>query len=314
MTAPRILGFMDRSPESATYGCAERYYWKYRLHDFPNARFQETALLLAQLYSYDFEENLYFHNPRVFDWALSAATFWLKCRNSDGSCTEVYPFERSFCATSFSTFCMARALGELIHAASVEDGQRILARSELLEALEKSAGWIERNITFEVSNQTAAAACALKSVGLLLGEISWEQKAANFIKELCREYHKKGFFPEYGGFDLGYTTITASCLTWYALRSDDPGDVPSLIEQAALKGASMIDEFGCYNCSEMSRKTQYLYPSGFAYARSPVIDRLLCGLEKNRILSPLWLDDRYCIGMAIDYLTTHRLLSMENIL
>ena len=55
----------------------------------------------------------------------------------------------------------------------------------------------------------------------------------------------------------------------------------------------------------MSRKTQFIYPYGFAvFEKFSVLQKLENGLERNLILNPTWMDDRYCIAFTLDYLKT----------
>jgi len=65
------------------------------------------------------------------------------------------------------------------------------------------------------------------------------------------------------------------------------------------------DENGLYDYSETSRKTKFIYPSGLMRLNSPIVNRLRNGLLKNMVINPLWMDDRYCIPLATDYLSAY---------
>ena len=101
-TVPRVLGLCNRDETSATGGCCDRNYWHYRLLDVANARYQEAGHLFALAYDTSAPRNPFYRRQRIADWARLSWRFWLDQRNSDGSLAEVYPNERSFCATSFS--------------------------------------------------------------------------------------------------------------------------------------------------------------------------------------------------------------------
>jgi len=46
---PRLLGQVDRDPHSPRYGCCDRGFWLYRLHDFPSGVLQQASLTFAYL-------------------------------------------------------------------------------------------------------------------------------------------------------------------------------------------------------------------------------------------------------------------------
>jgi hypothetical protein len=298
--APRILGLMDRSPNSPTYGCAERYFWRYRLHDFPNARFQEVGLYLARLYCLDLPENTYRAKVKIRDWALAAAIFWPHCQNRDGSCQELYPLERSACATAFSTFAAAETLRLL------NPPQDLAGLEAVRNSLSLAGRWLSSHAhaTRDVANQAAAAACALVAVGNLLGEATLLDAAETAVRQLARDFDAHGFMPEYGGFDLGYQTVTCGSLAWYAKMGPVEGrKIAHWLVREALAGMDdRIDRHGNYDISHMSRGTSYIYPSGFTISGGGVPSKLARGLAAGAILSPTWLDDRYCIALASDYL------------
>src|SRR3989338_3780210 len=63
-----------------------------------------------------------------------------------------------------------------------------------------------------------------------------------------------------------------------------------------------IGKEGHYDNTETSRKTQFVYP--FIFSERPLREEITKGLKKDKILNPAWLDDRYVIPLAIDYLET----------
>lgn len=311
LTAPRILGLMDRDPESTTYGCCERYYWHYKLHDFANARFQEITNLLALLYSYAFNGNIYHGNKQILNWSLAAAAYWTKIQYSDGSVAELYPYERSFCATAFSTLAVCEALLELLETDECETVRRYLQTNRLSVALERAAGFLCRNVGFKVANQAAAAATAIHCVGVLAGRKELEQEASQIASEVLRIQCEQGFFSEYGGFDLGYSTITAGVLATYQARGGKAPGVASALADVAAKAREHIDDHGNYGCAFMSRNTSYIFSHGLTSHGRDVLVRIEAGLAANSVVSPLWMDDRYCIGLALDYLKTHIALGAD---
>lgn len=286
--APRILGLGDRLSSSPTYGCFDRNYWHYGLLDLANARYQEVALYLTLLYEQDVETS-YSGSAALREWAISSIRFWVSLQKRDGSFDEVYPNERSYVATAFSTFAVAEACRRLHY-----DGAD--------EALCRSAKWLSDHENADVSNQVAGAIAALHTVFRVTGDQD-SLAAAHRKRDLLLSLQApEGWFPEYGGWDIGYLSIGLGYLSRYAALSDD-------IEarEASHRAAEFITEHtrddGTYDNRCTSRGTQYIYPSGLALmGRTDVLSKYQNGLDQNRVVSPAWMDDRFCIPMAIDYL------------
>jgi len=205
---PRILGLGDRDKNSKTYGCFDRYYWHYNLVDFPNARFQEAALLLALLYKNNFKGNIYYKNKKVLEWSKAVINFWARIQNNDGSLNEAYPYEHGFCVTAFGTYAITEAI-------------LTLNLPNFSKKIEKTGDWLIKNNTLEVSNQMVAACIALYNTYLITNKKRYKTAAEEKIKKFIKIHNSVGFFPEYGGFDLGYSSIVISCLAHYYKKSQD---------------------------------------------------------------------------------------------
>lgn len=304
-TAPRLVGLMDRTRQSRTYGCGDRYYWHYKLHDVANARFQEIGLFLALLYSFNFEGNVYFGKPNVREWVLASVKFWLKLVCREGHTSEVYPFERSYCATAFSSFAVSDSLRWLAQSdqASQHMVESLTKDPEFRDKINKAGRWLIGHCSYEVTNQVAAAALALSNLAQFDKTGTFEGASDDFIDTIIKDFKKNGFYTEYGGFDVGYTSIINSLLVLYPRKAKELRDI-------ILESNDRIDRQtgneGLYDPSATSRKTQFLYPYGFFATRSPVFEKILRGIRANAIITPLWMDDRYCAPLAIDYLRTYK--------
>ncbi|TET33077.1 MAG: hypothetical protein E3J72_18030 [Planctomycetota bacterium] len=287
--APRLLGLMDRDRHSRTYGCCERYYWHYKLHDFPNCRFQEIGEILALLYKNDFEGNRYCGKEKVRAWALAAAEFWIEWQRPGGSFDEAYPNEHSFCSTAFSTLSAVRTWK--------------LLGAKPPDRLAKTGKWLskKKNEKRNISNQMAAAALALHELSLLTGEGDHKLAANAKIDRIVSEQHKSGYFLEYDGGDTGYQSVTLSLLMRF-LELDPRYD----LKEAVIRGFKWIepriDETGNWSAAGNSRGARFLFPNGFALKKNPVLERIERGLADNVLLHPGWMDDRYAIGLTLDYL------------
>lgn len=291
LQVPRILGLSDRNLNSKTFGCFDRYYWHYKLIDFPNARFQEATLLLALLYKNVFAANIYFEKPKIQELAKAAISFWQKIQNKDGSFNEAYPNERSFVATAFTTY----AITESILTLEIEVDTK---------NIEKAGEWLMREQNFQVANQMAGAVAALHNVYRLTDKLKFEGGAKEKLDMILKLQDKRGFFPEYGGWDIGYLSICIGYLSKY-LKREFNADLRDALEKATEFVENELKDDGTYDYTKSSRKTQYLYPHGFMILeKSNVLSKHMSGLKKNRVVNPLWMDDRFSLPLTLDYLQT----------
>ncbi len=286
---PRILGFMDRDPASLTYGCADRMYWHYKTIDFANARFQEASLVLALAYVFPFSGNKYFQKHLLKEWSLAAVDFWARKRHGDGSTDESYPYERHFCSTAFSLYAVTETL-------------LVLSEKPRWD-LSPTGKFLACHDNLDVSNQTACAALALHNLFLCLGEKKWQEASEEKLEKLLKLQSNDGGFQEYGGFDLGYDSITLSFLARLYLNTKRE-DIKAAALRLIQKAQKFINEDGYYSGEEMSRRAQFLYPYGFLVFAPSVLEKLANGLRKDVVLNPAWMDDRYTIPLTANYLLT----------
>jgi hypothetical protein len=212
---------------------------------------------------------------------------WTSTRHGDGSVDEVYPFERSFCATSMSAQAVAEAWLRLADPPDVD--------------FTTTADWLAAHDNPEVANQMAGAAAALARIGRITGQARYIDAARSKVRTIIEHQLPDGCYSEYGGPDVGYATITLALLAGYLDVVDDPAARASMLTcDEYLQSVVNID--GLYDWRATSRRTQFLYPSGLAALESPVLPRLITGLGLNVAINPIWMDDRYCIPLAADYL------------
>ena len=290
MVLERILGFGDREPSSPTFGCYDRYYWHYKLHDLPNARLQEAILYLSRIRPFVLEVA----RSSISKWIRGGIEFWSRQRHSDGSVDEIYPWERSFCATAMSCQAVTAAWLNLDIRPEVD--------------FTHTGHWLTVNSNADVTNQMAAACLALYRIFQITGERRFEQAAYNKFLAIARRQMSNGCYREYDGADIGYATITLSLLGQYAQMSELQ-EVWDSMRRCEFFLRSVVDMDGRYRYEDTSRQTQFLYPSGLARLNSPIVERIIDGLRNNRIINPLWLDDRYCIPLATDYLDAYLALT-----
>lgn len=279
---PRVLGLGDRDEGSKTYGCFDRSYWHYRLSDFPSAWFQSACHLLALAYSLEAADNPFFRNENIRRWCLAAAHFLLCRAHGDGSVDEAYPNESSYCATAFSAFHLSRTL--------------LILKEKPDERALKMARWLMGRDNPRAANQDAAAIAALLNFSVLTGSDSFAESAREKLDGLARRQHVSGYLPEYDGYDIGYLSRTLSLLAHGVHKPD------AMMERALNFLEDKIGDLGQFSIEGTSRRTQYLYPYAFVVWKHPIAGRIAEGLSRNLLIRPDWLDDRYVISLAIDYL------------
>jgi len=302
-TVARVLGLCDRKFGSPSYGCCDRIHWHYRVTDFANARMQEAGLLLAVAYAAPLPGNHFHHKAAIRDWTRAIWRFWLDHRNSDGSVIEVYPYERSNCATSFTAACFVESVALLGGVAEWRD--------ELAQA-EQTFSWLSTHSSPEVANQMAASMLGLAGYARLTGKAEVREAARRRRDEFVATVAADGTYPEYGAFDAGYQSITLSALVRVQRLGDTDTALSDAIRRGEAKLAAAIDDLGRTDYEHNARSTQFIYPYGLAARRSQALSRFEEGLRANAILRPTWMDDRYCIPLAADHLLTAWELSNAN--
>lgn len=289
----RIIGFIDTDPGSPTFGCADRNYWHYKIHDWHNSRMQEVSLALV--FYYLDKDSILYKNEKLLSLIEATILFWAKNLNNNGSVNEIYPHEQSFCATSFSAL-MATETMELLKL----ETELSATKPDLI----KTGQWLSKNGNWHIANQIAASAMALYNIGNSYGIKEFLDEANKRVDYLLDQFRELGYFKEYDGFDLGYSSLTVSLLARFVQKSKRAG-ISEILAKANEKIDSYLDEFGRYDNMVMSRQTAFLYPFGFKAINSPVLDKIKNGLENDVILNPDWMDDRYVIGLVNDYLMTY---------
>lgn len=293
---PRLISLIDRNSYSSTYGCFDRSFWHSQLTDFPSARFQEACLTLALLYKQQYPNNIYYQNPKIEQWAVAAIKYWQKIQSTNGSFNEWYPNEHSFVATAFTLYAVTETYLLLK-----------LNSASLINSIKKSADWLSSQTETSASNQQAGAVIALYNTFLLTKQKKYRQIAKAKLTQLIKTQSKEGWFPEYGGADIGYSSVLLDYLAKYYQKSKD---------KQALIATQKLLQFLKYfihpnqttGGSYGSRNTEYLLADGFeilsrlnqpaAQAISSSILAHLCQYHVN-------LDDRYLCYTGYTFLQAY---------
>lgn len=291
--APRARAFIDGSRLSATYGCADRAYWYYRtLTNFAGATWQQVALALAALFKTPDNANPWAGDAETLEAAAAALSFWARMGHGDGAVDEWYLNEHSYCPTAINGAGAAMTL-DLI-------GPELSAarQAEAAQALRMTGDWLQTRYNPTVMNQNLAAAVALAGVAKAEGG-EWRARAEAKLGRVRADQSAEGWFPEYEGADLGYSTLALDLLAAYH----------------KLSGAEMAQEMGAALCAFLlrvqggwrsfagrlgSRGTSHVFPYGALYFAergdanaAALAQTWLEGLRTGAAPSPAGVDDRY---------------------
>ena len=245
---PRILSLVDRNPNSPTNGCCDRQYWHYKTTDFSNARFQEAGLSLALIYKNSAKGNVY-KNDNFLKIIESIMNFWVKTQNKNGSFSESIPKENSFVATAFSSNAAAETLKILN-----------IRPANIITSLEKSAHWLSKYNDLEVSNHQAGAVRFFYNMYELTGNEKYKTLAKDKLNTLLNIQSKEGWFPEYGGPDAGYLSLTINFLSSYFEAGND-NDVIEPINRAKEYLSHFIYPDGTFGGEIFSRNSEIFFTS-----------------------------------------------------
>lgn len=295
----RILSSTDRNRLSDTYGCIDKAYWFYKTTDFPCARFQEPALTFSLLYKNKFDDNIYFGNKRIRDYVIAGMAYLAKIQNSNGSFDEWYPNEHSFCATTFSTYSASEAYKIL--------SKEIIEKDELIEMFEKAGEWLLKH-NEEISNQQAGAIATLYNLYQITGMEKFGKGCKEKLSVLREKQSNEGWFPEYGGPDLGYLTVTIDFLGKYYKESKDK-NVIEIVNPALNFLKYFIHLDGSLGGAHGSRNTEFKLPHGFEiFSEVNENAKFIADSIANNIkatVNPSMMDDRYAFLYHISYLQAY---------
>jgi hypothetical protein len=308
---PRLLTQLNRNCHSKSYGSFDRNYWHYKTNDISCARFQEAGKVLALLYVTKFKNNIYYQSHQIEAYLNACLNFTAKIQNSDGSYNEWYINEGSYVCSSFVSEAIADILILL-------GRKKIKNYNKIITSLKKTAKWLCSNEELSVINQYAGSILALRKIYRLTKDknlLFYESKKLKKILDL--QNLNEGWWPEYGGPDIGYLSVTIDYLSEYYNISKSN----KLLRPLKL-ACNYIQNFLQPNFSAgghyMSRNTEYLHPAGFARlfkkvsSAKKILNFCSLALEKEIGVIPKNLDDRYLCYILSSWLKTGVILKSQS--
>lgn len=303
---PRLLSLQNRKKFSPTYGCFDRSFWQYKVIDFACARYQEAALTLALLYKVPFPGNTYHGSKKIREWAEAAMLFWTSIQHPDGSFDQNYPYEYGIPSTAFPTYAITESymlLSTEIHGH---------AKAIIRDTLSKAGEWLLRreHLPTDPFNQEAGALVALYSVWRISGDTRFKEASLRKRDFILENQISEGWFPEYGGVDIGYHALTIDYLAKYYIKSGDKKMLDCL-DKAVQFIYYFLHPDGTWGGEYGARSTEFIVPSGFeiladrnVLARE-ITERIICALRKRSLAYPRTLDDRYLCYNLYTYLEAY---------
>ena len=275
---PRILSQVDHDPHSPTYGACDRAFWMYRLHDFNSGIIQQPSLYFALLtlnHNEPSEKKLFWANL-----AKAINTYSVGIANTNGSFDEYYPGEHSYVATAFTSYAILKS-------AIILNQDEIVNHPKLARSFEKFLTYSPSPAANQDISFCAFAALYSQTLNMKAKETKFK------IQEFLKRKMFNGEFSEYGGFDLGYASVTLNYLSY--MDQDGFVDVKEHIKKLSASCADFVSRSGFYGGEYASRSTAYCLPYGFYYASTlfPELASHFCRLDLEAIFERI--DDRYLI-------------------
>jgi hypothetical protein len=203
----RALALMDRDPLSRTYGSMDRAYWYYRtIANFPGAVWQQPMVGFAALARAPHAANPFANDPAVLEAARAALLAWTRTQHRNGAFDEWYRNEYSYCPTAIT------AAGAMVTLDLLDDVLDLASRARVLDAARRAGRWLSVRYNAGVTNQNLASAAALAGLARLDADPRWHARAIQLLRRIAADQSEEGWFPEYGGFDFGYSTLALDFL------------------------------------------------------------------------------------------------------
>lgn len=281
---PRILTNLDRDKDSPTYGCYDRNFWHYKVHDYSSAILQQCSLTLALVYLNQFCGNIYYNNKMIRQYSIAGINFCYKIQNRDGSFAEYWKGESSIPSTAFTLYSLCETCD-------------LLGLKPDAECLNKAVHFLIKHKENEVLNQEMAAIAAIRYAGKLLDNKEYESISTQRFNEFLKMEKKEGWFSEYGGMDISYLTVNLDFLIrYYELTGNNNAleaakQVIGYIQYFIHPDGSLGGEYG-------TRNTEYFAPYGIEYLKghcpisSWIINSVLGYISQDGYLN-LNCDERY---------------------
>jgi hypothetical protein len=269
---PRILSQACRDPNAAAYGAFDRDWWHYKIRDFPSVILQQGGYALWLAGRLD---RFAVRRDALDRLAAAACRFWNRRAVRRGAFEEYYPAEEGYPPLAFSTLAVAKLTHErAVEPGAIEAGAAVAAR-QLLSRFEGRA-----------ANQQVAGLAALAWVRRTFPDLAPAERFNAVADRTLALQHEEGWFPEYGGPDLGYLSVTLDCL-WDLYDATREDRYRAAAERALRFLSDTVSALGHSFGMHNARNTDYVLPYGIArFAVEPGA----CAPVARRLIEELYAD------------------------
>jgi hypothetical protein len=222
----RLSGMQDSNPISPSYGCFHLAYWRDKVSEFPDARFQEAGATLGLLSLSNFDSfrqsEALSSSETLYEGFRSGLIALTNQQYRCGSFDEWYKGERGYAATEFPM--IAYGLAGFLMKDKIKQEDSILLKNFFMTA----GKFLSSRQDKVKSNHEAAAATALALAFFVTKEESFKTAARNKIKETLTRQTTEGWFPEVSGMDIGYCFVLLDYVMLYVLVTGDEEPIPPM--------------------------------------------------------------------------------------
>lgn len=286
---PRILSQLDRDKDSPNFGSFDRNYHHYKIRDFSSIILQQGILIIETLRNLNLPDNPLYQKEIAKEWVDGSIKFWAREQLHNGSFNEYYPNEKGYPPTAFSLYAVALVYNNRNYP-QPED--------EIINAIQKSINWLLKNPECKAMNQECAGLTGIALSGTIpeiyIDENIFKERLDTFFDAQSVE----GWFPEYGGADIGYLSVTIDCL-WDLYEATDDERALTAMKKAIDYISWFISVSKETPVMINSRNTNYVTPYGLIRnaSNNPVAASIIYNLFENINKHQHFLDsidDRYC--------------------
>lgn len=311
---PRIFSLLDHDPTNKSYGCADRYWWSWKLTDFANGTFQGMAHGFARLLAHNLLPELIIKDSILhkIDIIFNGTKSIIR---ANGSLEEAFPFENSYCVTALVSYDLISCV------MLIENHIDSSKKSTYIKIIEPMITFLKNNNETHafISNHLATASVALYKWNILTGEN--DDKIANkLLNKILKHQSDEGWFLEYEGADPGYQSLCTYYLADLHYHRPDLNLIEPLRRSIQFL-TYFIHPDGSFGGLYGSRNTRFYYPAGFEILAEQIVEaKMIAATMRNsiqgfKVVTLVCMDDPNLIPMfnAYCFAATSKNLIAESI-